>query len=221
MIEIVELCRTIFLYKIFNICYYNKDLFQYFIIMYTNKSINIISLILTCIIFFILNFFIFDRSEFKIEKISNIIINIKKDIENEVEDDKQKIKEKIDLGNWYIEIPAINLQAPIAEGTDSHTLNTKVGHFTETAIEDGNIGLAAHNRGYEYNFFENLKEAKIDDEIIYTHENYKKTYIIDKIEIIENTDWSYLENYDENKITLITCVENEPKYRRCVQATEL
>lgn len=83
------------------------------------------------------------------------------------------------------------------------------------------MGLAAHNRGYEYNFFENLKEVKINDEIIYTYENYKKTYIIDKIEIIENTDWSYLENYDENKITLITCVENEPKYRRCVQATEL
>ena len=25
---------------------------------------------------------------------------------------------------------------------------------------------------------------------------------------------------EENKITLITCVENEPKYRRCVQAVE-
>ena len=47
------------------------------------------------------------------------------------------------------------------------------------------------------------------------------TYIIDTIEIIRSTDWSYLEKYDdENRITLITCVENEPQYRRCVQAVE-
>ena len=49
----------------------------------------------------------------------------------------------------------------------------------------------------------------------------KKTYKVEKIEIIENTDWSYLEKTDENKITLITCIENEPLYRRCVQAVEL
>jgi LPXTG-site transpeptidase (sortase) family protein len=45
-------------------------------------------------------------------------------------------------------------------------------------------------------------------------------YEIDSIEIIKDTDWSYLEETDENKITLITCVENEPNYRRCVQATQ-
>ena len=44
--------------------------------------------------------------------------------------------------------------------------------------------------------------------------------LITKIEIIKNTDWSYLEKTEKNKITLITCVENEPQYRRCVQAEE-
>ena len=100
-------------------------------------------------------------------------------------------------------------------------LNKKVGHFEETNVENGNVGLAAHNRGYEYNFFQNLKNVKIDDEIFYRHENFEKTYIIDTIEIIQNSDWSYLEKTDENKITLITCVENEPDFRRCVQATEI
>lgn len=41
------------------------------------------------------------------------------------------------------------------------------------------------------------------------------------ITVIEETNWSYLENTVENKITLITCVENEPSYRRCIQATEI
>ena len=39
--------------------------------------------------------------------------------------------------------------------------------------------------------------------------------------IIENTDWTYLEDTEENTITLITCVENEPKYRRCIQGEEI
>ena len=30
----------------------------------------------------------------------------------------------------------------------------------------------------------------------------------------------FLEKTEENTITLITCVENEPEYRRCVQAIE-
>lgn len=74
--------------------------------------------------------------------------------------------------------------------------------------------------GYDINYFENLKDLKKGDEIKYKYNDFEKIYIVDKIEIIRNTDWSYLENSNENKITLITCVENEPDYRRCVQATE-
>lgn len=189
--------------------------------IYTNKYINLISLIITIIIFLILNIFFIKTPNISEKNISNIIprinLNLKKDINNRT---KINIPDE-ELEKWYIEIPKINLKAPIAEGTDAETLNTKIGHFSETDLITGNVGLAAHNRGYEYNYFENLKKLKIDDEIIYKYLDYKKTYKIDKIEIIKNTDWSYLEKTDENKITLITCVENEPQYRRCVQAVEI
>lgn len=74
--------------------------------------------------------------------------------------------------------------------------------------------------GYKLNYFENLKNVKKGDEVKYKYENFEKTYIIDKIEVIRNTDWSYLENTNENKITLITCVEDEPDLRRCVQGIQ-
>lgn len=189
--------------------------------LYTNRSINLISFIITMIVFLILNFCFFEMPKKSFENITNII---SEQFEKEKDNEKNEeiLDEKtLDLGNWYIEIPAINLKAPIAEGTDASTLNTKVGHFEETELINGNVGLAAHNRGYEYNFFENLKKIKKDDEIIYYYQNQKKIYAADKIEIIENTDWSYLEKTEENKITLITCIENEPLYRRCVQATEI
>lgn len=187
--------------------------------IYTNKFINLISLILSIIIFGIIYFCFFNKNT-PIEKVSNLIYEININKENDRENKNNKEQETLDLENWYIEIPTINLSAPIAEGTDSDTLNTKVGHFLDTPIETGNVGLAAHNRGYEYNFFQNLKKLKKEDKIIYTHDDFKRTYIVDKIEIIENTNWEYLKNSEENKITLITCVENEPKYRRCVQAVE-
>ena len=45
-------------------------------------------------------------------------------------------------------------------------------------------------------------------------------YIVKENFIISDTDWTSLENTEEDIITLITCVENEPNYRRCVQAQE-
>ena len=130
----------------------------------------------------------------------------------------QNVEEKSEI--WEIEIPAIQLKAEIGEGTDAETLNKKVGHFEETQKEIGNIGLAGHNRGYNVNYFENLKKLKQGDEIIYRHNDYENTYEVTKNEIIEDTDWDKLENTEDNMITLITCVENEPNYRRCVQAIE-
>jgi len=143
---------------------------------------------------------------------NNNVIPVQKQNVNSINEEKQY--------NWYIEIKAINLKAPIEETTEAEVLSRFVGHFEDTALEKGNIGLAAHNRGYEVNYFENLKSVKIGDEIIYQYNDFKMIYEIDTIEIIKDTDWSYLEETEENKITLITCVENEPSYRRCVQATQ-
>ena len=99
-------------------------------------------------------------------------------------------------------------------------LEDYVGHFSETSLTVGNIGLAGHNKGYKNNYFENLNKAKKGDEITYKYNDYINKYIIDKIEIIKNTNWDNLENTKENKITLITCLEDKPEHRLCVQATE-
>ena len=203
--------------------------------IYTNKFINFLSLIITLIIFFSLYPFIYKNNNNPIDEVYGIISNIESNIEksnkkegikpkdqnNESQKEKNETLSNLNLGNWYIEIPIISLKAPIAEGTSLDILSKKIGHFEETAIELGNIGLAAHNRGYEFSFFKDLYKLKNGDEIIYTHENYKKTYIVEKNIIIKSSDWNNLEPSEDNKITLITCVENEPNFRRCVQAEEI
>lgn len=136
---------------------------------------------------------------------------------------KCNIAEKIffETENWKLEIPKINLCANINFGTTEEVMNKYIGHFDNTSLWEGNVGLAAHNRGYPVNYFGRLKELQIGDEIKYTTVYGTKIYKVTSMNIIEDTDWSYLQKTNDNRITLITCVENEPKYRRCIQAKEL
>ncbi len=74
------------------------------------------------------------------------------------QDLNQEIEEKMsndDIQNtiWTIEIPKINLAAPIAKGTSQEILKEYVGHFENTKYWNGNIGLAAHNRRFPYKLF--------------------------------------------------------------------
>ena len=62
---------------------------------------------------------------------------------------------------------------------------------------------------------------EIGDEVIYTVNNLKKIYKISSKNIIKDTDVKVLEKTDENILTLITCVENEPSLRRCLIAKEI
>lgn len=123
--------------------------------------------------------------------------------------------------NWRIEIPKINLDVHIQEGTSLDVMLYSVGHFEETSKWNGNVGLAAHNRGNKCNFFQDIKKLKIGDEIIYKTTNGKKVYKVQTNKVILETDWSYLEETNDNRITLITCEENRKEYRRCIQAVEV
>lgn len=129
---------------------------------------------------------------------------------------KEKEEKKVN-NNWQIEIPKINLKAEIKDGTDYENLNKYVAHFEESSYIDGNICLAAHNRGYKVNYFQNIKKLQKGDKIIYKFKNVKRTYAVTENKIIKDTDVKEIENTKENIITLITCVENEPEKRRCIK----
>lgn len=138
---------------------------------------------------------------------------------NEIESEGTKEENMEEI--WQIEIPIINLIAPISEGTSQEVMLEYVGHFENTSLWNGNVGLAAHNRGFSINYFAKLKNLKEGDEIIYKTDNGIRTYSINLITIIDDTNWSYLINTNENIITLITCVENKPTKRLCVQAKQI
>ena len=148
-------------------------------------------------------------------------------LENNVEDNEMSIEEQENIikqnykTNWRIEIPKIGLVAPIKDGTTQDVLASAVGHFPESNTYRGNVALAGHNRGYNCNFFENIKKLKTGDKIIYYTDRGRREYKVVLNKIIHQTDWTYIEDTSDNRITLITCVENMYEYRRCVQAVEI
>ncbi len=139
---------------------------------------------------------------------------------NEVEEISiEKIKEE--KNEWRIKIPIIDVDAPITEGTTQDILAESVGHFEESNIWNGNVALAGHNRGYQCNFFQNIKKLKEGDIIIYQTAKGERKYKVILNKVIKETNWSYIENTEDNRITLITCEENKREYRRCIQGIEM
>lgn len=191
---------------------------------FSTTYINVVSLFISIIIFSFIQLFFSNYKNFSQKSYLKAGFNVENQIQNKVSNslnnqtNSQESQQETE--EWYIEIPIINLKANIKEGTEKETLDDYVGHFEETQKENGNIGLAAHNRGYKNNYFENIKKLKEDDSIFYNYKGKIKEYKVEKISIIKDTDWNCLENTEKNTITLITCVENQPEYRRCIQGRQ-
>ena len=118
-----------------------------------------------------------------------------------------------------LEIPALNLSVRIYQGTDSKTLAKGVGHFEDTSIWEGNICLAAHNRGTN-SYFGQIHTLDIGDKIILTTKLGTRTYKVTDVSKVSETDRSGLADSAENMLTLYTCVRNQRDQRWCVTAVE-
>lgn len=138
--------------------------------------------------------------------------------ENVIYDKAEDVWDDSVLGILTIE--KIGLNATIKEGTSNEILLNYIGHIEETATYDGNIGLAGHNRGCENSYFARINELEEGDIIKYKTKFFDRIYVVDNIQIINETDWSLLESTEENKLSLITCIANKRNQRLCVQATE-
>ena len=120
-----------------------------------------------------------------------------------------------------LKIEKIGLKATVKEGSNSKILKDYIGHTEGTSLYDGNICLAAHNRGNKYSYFARLNELKNGDIVKYTTNFYTREYKINSIKTIFETDLTILENTNENKITMITCIKNKRNQRLCVQAVQI
>ena len=118
-----------------------------------------------------------------------------------------------------LEISALDLSVRIYEGTDSKKLAKGVGHFEDTSIWEGNVCLAAHNRGTN-SYFGQIHTLNIGDKITLTTKLGTRTYQVTDVSKVSETDRSGLADSGENMLTLYTCVRNQRDQRWCVTAVE-
>ena len=119
-----------------------------------------------------------------------------------------------------LKIPAIGLTVKVYQGTDSAALKKGAGHFTNTSIWDGNCAIAGHNRGVR-NDFGKLHTLSVGDTVTLTTLLGTRTYAVSSVEKVSVNDSSGTAATTDNRVTLYTCVMNQPEYRWCVTAVQV
>ena len=201
-------------------------------INYNKRNVNIISFIISIITFIIIILILDNLSQRQLNQFSYVNIISEKEIQKEevekdnLENKRQKINQDIKLEEiykWNIEIEKLNINTTIQEGITFEVLNQSVGHVEESNILNGIVALKAYNIGKGINYFANLKELIIGDEIKYEVNEEKRTYkveeniilnkekIKDKIQKIEK---------ENNFLVLITYVKDMENQNRLVIAKE-
>jgi sortase A len=106
-----------------------------------------------------------------------------------------------------IQIPAINVDAPIVMGDGWEQLKQGVGQHIGSANpgETGNLVLSAHNDIFGQ-IFRNLDQLQTGDEVIVYTNIRSYTYVIDKdTQIVEPTFLQVLDPTADSTLTLISC----------------
>ena len=118
-----------------------------------------------------------------------------------------------------VTIPVLGITYKVWEGESNESMAKGFAHYSSTSGWDGNVGLCGHNRGAQYTIG-GIRTLNPGDTITYETAHGVRVYEVTSVDIISNMDWSRLQATEDNRLTLTTCLENQPDYRVCVQATE-
>ena len=114
--------------------------------------------------------------------------------------------------NINFEIPRLNIKVPVLEGTGSKQLQVSAGYFEDTgALGKGNYCICGHNSTVYAEIFNDLDNINIDDEMYLVDIDENRTryrYIVTEYKIVEPDDVSVLNDYGDNRLTVISCTDD-------------
>ena len=121
----------------------------------------------------------------------------------QIKDYEQALGEDYGPPLGVLTISSLNIQVPIWNGTDEHTLDRGAGRIKGMARMDGegNLGISAHRDS----FFRGLKDIETGHEILVQSAGGVTRYAVSDIEIVPKADASVLLRKDEDMLTLVTC----------------
>jgi sortase A len=105
-----------------------------------------------------------------------------------------------------IQIPALNVDAPIVQGDGWEQLKKGVGQYVGSPDpgQDGNVVLSAHNDVYG-ELFRYLDRLAPGDQVIISTQQRQYTYIVDRTVLVEPTAVEVMASSGSPTVTLISC----------------
>ena len=125
--------------------------------------------------------------------------------------------ERKDGSIGILKIPSLNINVKVWEGETSGSMAKGLGHYSSTSGWDGNIGICGHNQGAKYSIG-SIKNLEIGDTITYSTAYGTRSYEVVLVKTISASDWSYLQATADDRITITTCLADQPSKRVCVRA---
>ena len=119
-------------------------------------------------------------------------------------------KQKLMRENPVVEIAALNIKAPILEGTDNKTISEAVGHFFGTGdFGKGNYCIAGHSSPIYKEYFNGLKNICNGMKItLYDKQKNSYVYTVTDTFVVEPDETWILNAFDDNRVTVITCTDD-------------
>ena len=137
----------------------------------------------------------------KIEKESKTQANEKNNDKAGSEDAKEELKVGDVIG--ILNIPRLDREIPIIEGTDSDSLDKGVGHLSNSYLprEDNMIFLAGHRN----TVFTNFNKIQKGDSFYFKNSKGNYKYTVKNIKIVPRDDKTIIKKYDEEVLIVCTC----------------
>ena len=127
----------------------------------------------------------------------------------------RKIKRELNLRkllreNVVVEIPDLDIKAPVLEGVGNDVLRLAAGHFENTGdIGKGNYCIAGHSSVIYKEFFNNLKNVQNGMEIyLYDKSKNRYTYVVTDSFIVNPDETWILDDFEDVRVTIVTCTDD-------------
>ena len=121
----------------------------------------------------------------------------------QIKDYENALQENFPPPLGVLTINDLNIQVPVYNGADDHTLDRGAGRVKGMARmdEDGHLAISAHRDS----FFRALKDIELEDEVLLQTTLGVERYQVTNIRIVPKDDVSVLDPVDSKTLTLVTC----------------
>ena len=119
-------------------------------------------------------------------------------------------RSKLMKTSTVIQIPDIDIKAPVLEGTEQSVLSEGAGHFKGTGdIGKGNYCVAGHSSTIYKEYFNNLKKAEKGMKIyLFRPDKTGATYTVTDSFIVNPDETWILDDFGDCRITIVTCTDD-------------